>query len=137
MKLSFTRIMHDKNKKTSFEKREVPMQEREDGFGFLTDYLGAEGVGFWAVSKGYVHTHNAIRTQLVMLGGPFKVTTTNGDVRIFETGDLVLPEDPQGDGHTVEYLGEDSCTSVFVVLTREGMGKLLEMSNSIDQIASA
>lgn len=123
----FTRIKHNEDGKTSFESRKFVIQPK-DGFGFLAEYLGAKAVNFWGVSNGYDHTHNAIRAQLVVLGGLFKVTTTNGDTKIFDAGSLVFPEDIQGDGHRVEYLGEGECISVFVELTRDGIDKLLSMS---------
>lgn len=127
--VTFTRIKHDEDGKTCFEPRQFAIQGK-DGFGSLAEYLGAKAVNFWGVSKGYDHTHNAIRAQLVVLGGVFKVTTTNGDSRIFNAGTLVLPEDVKGDGHRVEYLGEGDCISVFIEMTREGMDALLSMSEA-------
>lgn len=127
--VSFTRIKHNEEGKTCFEHRQFVI-EGKGGFGSLAEYLGAKAVNFWGVNKGYDHTHNAIRAQLVALGGQFKVTTTNGDSQIFNAGSLVLPEDTEGDGHRVEYLGEVGCVSVFIELTREGMETLLSMSKA-------
>lgn len=127
--VTFTRIKHDEGGKTCLEPRQFVI-EGKDGFGSLAEYLEAKAVNFWGVSKGYDHTHNAIRAQLVALGGQFKVTTTNGDSQIFDAGSLVLPEDTEGDGHRVEYLGEGDCVSVFIELTREGMDTLLSMGKT-------
>ncbi len=125
--VTFTRIKPDEQGKTCFETRQCAIKDK-NGFGSLAEYLGAKAVNFWGVSPGYDHSHHAIRVQLVALGGAFKVTTTNGETRIFPAGSLVLPEDTHGDGHRVEYLGDSECISVFVELTPEGMAALLAMS---------
>jgi hypothetical protein len=125
----FTRIKYNEQGQTCFETRQFSIEDK-NGFGSLANYLDAKAINFWGVLPGYDHTHNAIRAQLVALGGKFRVTTTNGDSREFNTGSLVLPEDIQGDGHRVEFLGEEGCVSVFIELTREGMDTLLSMSKT-------
>jgi hypothetical protein len=59
--------------------------------------------------------HPAPRRQLVIvLGGEFEITTTDGDHRRFGPGDCLFADDVEGKGHTHQDVGEDRLATVAI-----------------------
>ncbi len=61
--------------------------------------------------------HPAPRRQLVvMLRGLCEATTSDGEIRLFVPGDVVLLEDTSGAGHRTRVPGDESWLALVVVL---------------------
>lgn len=64
--------------------------------------------------------HVAPRRQfMVNLRGTVEVETSDGEVRRFGPGDLVLIEDTTGAGHITREVGDQERVSMFVVLAEQ------------------
>ena len=103
--LHYVRIYSDSNGQSHFGEVEATFQ--------LVDYappappisvsedLGAEGVSFISSPSGWFGDwHPAPRRQFTfMLAGELEAEVSDGEVRIFKPGDIVLVEDTTGQGH--------------------------------------
>jgi hypothetical protein len=65
--------------------------------------------------------HPAPRRQLYFAtSGQLEVQVSDGEVRVFEAGDIGLVEDTQGQGHTTRALGTVAAAGAFVHLADQG-----------------
>ena len=76
----------------------------------------AEGATLLYMPKGsFEDWHPAPRRQFAfILKGTVEVTVTDGEVRRFEPGTIVLLEDTTGRGHTTRIVGDEDHVSVMV-----------------------
>lgn len=108
----YVRIYSDSNGQSHFGEEEVAFQ--------LVDYappappisvseaLGAEGVSFISSPSGWFGNWHPVprRQYIFMLDGELEVEVTNGEMRKFVPGDVMLVEDTKGKGHISRVVGE-------------------------------
>ena len=72
---------------------------------FVSEVQDAETVGFFSAPAGWDGTwHPAPKRQfMAVLKGEFEVTVSDGEVRVFMPGDLILLEDLTGKGHYTKF----------------------------------
>lgn len=81
----------------------------------------AQGATLLFMPKGsFEDWHPAPRRQFAfILKGTVEVTVSDGEVRQFEPGSIVLLEDTTGPGHTTRIIGDDDHVSVMVPVPEE------------------
>jgi len=86
-----------------------------------SESIPASGVVLASFRSGWFGDwHPTPRRQLYFsLSGRLEVGVSDGEVRIFEPGDIVLVEDIVAPGHTTRTLGDESAIGVFVHLADE------------------
>jgi hypothetical protein len=112
-----TRLFTGESGKSHFEDIEIQLQDGGK-IGFLSEIEKATGIIFRTNSKDYDYDwHNAPRRQyIIMQEGQVEVTASDGEVRVFNPGDVLLVEDTTGQGHKSRALGDVPRKSIFVTL---------------------
>jgi len=115
--MTITRLYTGESGKSHFEDVEIKLKN-SGKIGFLSQIEKATGIIFRTNSKDYNYDwHNAPRRQyIIMQEGQVEVTASDGEVRIFNPGDVLLVEDTTGKGHKSRALGNVSRKSIFVTL---------------------
>jgi hypothetical protein len=125
MKAKYTRLFVDEHGRSCFEDL---VTELQPGFcppgmsipGFSASFLPTEG-SFWiGVPSNWRDDapHTAPRRMLlVTTHGEYEVTTSNGMVRRFPVGSVVLVEDTSGMGHSFKLVGAEDVMIFGVGLT--------------------
>jgi hypothetical protein len=112
-----TRLFTGESGKSHFEDIEIQLHDGGK-IGFLSEIEKATGIIFRTNSKDYDYDwHNAPRRQyIIMQEGQVEVTASDGEVRVFNPGDVLLVEDTTGQGHKSRALGDVPRKSIFVTL---------------------
>ncbi len=115
--VKITRLYTGESGISHFEDIEVELEDNGK-IGFLSEIEEATGIIFRTNSKDYNYDwHNAPRRQyIIMQEGQVEVTASDGEVRIFYPGDVLLVEDTTGKGHKSRALGNKPRKSIFVTL---------------------
>jgi quercetin dioxygenase-like cupin family protein len=120
--IRYTAIVTDPDGGSRFEHRilEAPESDLVAGvppFG-VTDPQAADRILFFEFPAGWTSDfHPAPRRQFyVQLTGEVEISTTEGEVRRFRPGDVVLAEDTTGTGHTLVVAGPAPATAAIVQL---------------------
>jgi len=122
MQASWTRIYTDADGETHFDAGSTPMELRDFAPPAppleLSDASAAREVRYLGAPAGWDSDfHPAPRRQLVvMLRGLVEAATTDGEVRVFAPGDVVLLEDTEGTGHRTRIPGTEDWLAMVVVL---------------------
>ena len=109
---------------SAFDEVDIPFaEESTDAWGNrlrLSEPFASPAVRLFDVPAGaFQDWHNAPRRQLcVMLEGVWEVGTTDGQKRRWRAGEMFLPDDVEGRGHTSEVI-EGPVRIVFVPLPEE------------------
>ena len=121
--LKFTRIYSDDEGNSHFSDEKIEMvltsyaqPEPKVGLSITNE---ASSVTFLSAPPGYfADWHTAVRLQyLFHLSGISEITVSDGEVRRFESGDIILVEDTSGQGHTARVVGEEDVVLVAVPVT--------------------
>ncbi len=111
--LRYTRIVTDEEGQSHFSHAEIPMTlasyaQPEPKLGLSATYE-ASSVTFFSAPSGYFGDwHTAIRKQFLFhLSGISEITVSDGEVRRFAPGDILLVEDTTGQGHTARVVSEE------------------------------
>lgn len=117
MKMKMTRIFSDINGESHFEDIEIPLTDQGD-IGFLSDDINVKKLQFRKVSAEYDYDfHHAPQKQyIVLLDGGVEIQTSLGEIRQFQTGEILLVEDISGKGHKTKNLEKKERTSIFIHL---------------------
>lgn len=112
-----TRIYSDENGDSYFEDIFIPMNNAGD-IGALSESQPVKGIVFREVEPGYDYDfHNAPQKQyIILLDGGIEIETSQGDIRRFGAGEILLVEDTKGKGHRTRNLNSEKRRSVFVTL---------------------
>jgi quercetin dioxygenase-like cupin family protein len=105
--MKITRLYTGSDQKSYFE--EVELQFGGDQKILTTDPRPAKMVVFRSVAPGTVlERHTAPRRQfLVTLSGSWEIEASNGAIRRFKTGDVMLADDTSGEGHVSRVIGDE------------------------------
>jgi quercetin dioxygenase-like cupin family protein len=112
--VKYTRIVVDAAGDSHFAEAEVPMvlasyAQPEPKVGLSPTYE-ASSVTFFSAPPGYFGDwHTAVRKQFLFhLSGSAEIVVSDGESRIFRTGDILLVEDTTGKGHTARIVGDEA-----------------------------
>jgi quercetin dioxygenase-like cupin family protein len=105
--MKITRLYTGSDQKSYFE--EVELQFGGDQKILTTDPRPAKMVVFRSVAPGTVlERHTAPRRQfLVTLSGSWEIEASNGAIRRFKSGDVMLADDTSGEGHLSRVIGDE------------------------------
>ena len=115
--MKITRIYADETGASQFGELDIPL-EGSGEIGRLSKLQSASGIIFRETPGSYDYAwHTAPRRQyLIILEGEVDITVTDGEVRRFGDGDVVLLEDVTGSGHYSKAVNHKPRTSIFVPL---------------------
>ena len=82
--------------------------------------VAARGVFFEIPAEWFGDWHPApCRQYYVQTTGALEVQVSDGEIRVFHPGDVVLVEDVRGKGHTTRVVSNDGVRGVYVQLPDE------------------
>ena len=112
-----TRVYSDNNGDTRFEDIGIPLKDAGE-IGKLSEGLPVKSIIFREVEATYDYDfHNAPQKQyLILIDGGIEIETTLGEIRQFQTGNVLLLEDTQGKGHRTRNLETRVRKSVFITV---------------------
>lgn len=115
--MKITRIFSDEKGESHFEDLEIPLIDQGE-IGFLSENFEVKKLQFRKVSADYDYDfHHAPQRQfIVLLDGGVEIQTSLGELRKFQTGEILLVEDTTGKGHKTKNLEKKERTSLFIHL---------------------
>ncbi len=115
--MKITRIFSDEKGESHFEDLEIPLIN-QGGIGYLSENFEVKKLQFRKVSADYNYDfHHAPQKQfIVLLNGGVEIETSLGELRRFQTGEILLVEDTVGKGHKTRNLEKKERTSLFIHL---------------------
>ncbi|WP_414830568.1 hypothetical protein [Alteromonas sp. H39] len=118
--MKIPRIYHDKHGKSHFGYADVPLADGGP-IGLLSEKFAADKIIFRETPADYdFKWHTAPARQLMfIIKGRAEFTVSGGERRIFGTGDVVLLEDTEGEGHCSKALDNEIRHSIFVTLAAD------------------
>lgn len=115
--MKITRIFSDEKGESHFEDLEIPLIDQGE-IGYLSENFEVKKLQFRKVSADYNYDfHHAPQKQfIVLLNGGVEIETSLGELRRFQTGEILLVEDTVGKGHKTRNLEKKERTSLFIHL---------------------
>ena len=115
--MKVTRVYSDKNGNSQFEDIDIELFDNGE-IGQLSKNIDVKSLHFRKVSPDYDYDfHHAPQKQyIVLLDGGVEITTSLGETRQFQTGEILLMEDTTGKGHNTKNLERRERTSIFIHL---------------------
>lgn len=115
--MKITRIFSDEEGESHFEDLEIPLIDQGE-IGYLSENFEVKRLQFRKVSADYDYDfHHAPQKQfIVLLDGGVEIETSLGELRRFQTGEILLVEDTVGKGHKTRNLEKKERTSLFIHL---------------------
>ncbi len=115
--MKVTRIFTDNKGNSRFEDIEIKLYN-SGNIGFLSEKIKATGMIIRETPEDYDYDwHNAPQRQyIVMLDGEVEIEISDGTKRIFRTGDIILVEDTEGQGHKSKAVKGKPRKSLFITL---------------------
>lgn len=115
--MKITRVYSDAEGESRFEDIEVELFDNGE-IGRLSENIDVKTLQFRKVSPDYDYDfHHAPQKQfIVLLDGGVEITTSLGETRQFQTGEILLMEDTTGKGHRTKNLEKRERTSIFIHL---------------------
>lgn len=112
-----TRLYTGPDGASHFEEIDIPLQSAGD-IGSLSELVPVTGIIFRETDGDYDYSwHNAPCRQFVlMLEGSVEIEVSDGNKRVFHSGDILLAEDTTGRGHISRAINQQPRKSVFVTL---------------------
>lgn len=115
--MKITRLYTSDDGESHFEDIEIELED-SGNIGRLSERLAATGIIFRENDPDYYYDwHNAPRRQyIIMLEGIVEVEASDGEIRRFRPGDILLVEDTAGKGHISRTIGNKPRKSIFITL---------------------
>lgn len=115
--MKITRIFSDEKGGSHFEDIEIPLTDQGE-IGFLSEDVEVKKLQLRKVSADYDYDfhHAPQRQYIVLLDGGVEIETSLGEIRQFQTGEILLVEDITGKGHKTKNLEKRERTSLFIHL---------------------
>src|SRR5688500_6106762 len=112
-----TRIHSDENGDSRFEDIFILMNDAGD-IGALSESQPVKSIIFRELESTYDYDfHNAPQKQyIILLDGGIEIETSLGEIRRFDTGEILFVEDTTGKGHRTRNLKPEKRRSVFITL---------------------
>lgn len=113
--MKITRVYSDQRGDSHFSELEIRLTDSGD-IGSLSEKYAVKELQFRKVSAGYNYDfHCAPQKQyIVLLDGGVEIETSLGEVKQFQTGEILLVEDTLGKGHKTKNLEQRERTSLFI-----------------------
>jgi len=115
--MRYTRLYSDDNGDSRFEDVEISLSNNGI-IGNLSEVYPVKSLQFRENAPNYdwdFHTAPA-RQFIVLLDGEIEVTTSLGEARVFQGGDILLVEDISGKGHKTRNIKQQLRKSIFIKL---------------------
>ncbi|HLF79769.1 MAG TPA: hypothetical protein VJB57_19985 [Dehalococcoidia bacterium] len=114
---SYVRIYTGADGLSHFEDMEVPLTEG-GAASMLSKVMAVSGLNFRRNTASYnLDFHPAPRRQFVVnLTGTVEIEASDGEVRRFGPGSVMLAEDTTGKGHISRAIGDEERLSLFIHL---------------------
>ncbi len=115
--IKITRVYTDSNGDSRFEDIEITLFDGGE-IGHLSENVEVKSLQFRTVSPDYDYDfhHAPQRQYIVLLDGGVEIETSLGEIRQFQTGEILLVEDTTGKGHRTKNLEKRERTSLFIHL---------------------
>ena len=115
--MKVTRVYSDKNGDSQFEDVDIELFDNGE-IGQISENIDVKSLQFRKVSTDYDYDfhHAPQRQYIVLLDGGVEITTSLGETRQFQTGEILLMEDTTGKGHKTKNLERRERTSIFIHL---------------------
>ena len=115
--MKVTRVYSDKNGNSQVEDIDIELFDNGE-IGQLSKNIDVKSLQFRKVSPDYDYDfHHAPQKQyIVLLDDGVEITTSLGETRQFQTGEILLMEDTTGKGHKTRNLERRERTSIFIHL---------------------
>ena len=115
--MKVTRVYSDENGDSQFEDVDIELFDNRE-IGRISKNIDVKSMQFRKVSPDYDYDfHHAPQRQfIVLLDGGVEITTSLGETRQFQTGEILLMEDTTGKGHKTKNLERRERTSIFIHL---------------------
>lgn len=115
--MKVTRIYSDEQGDSHFEEIEIPLTNQGD-IGFLSENIKVTALQFRKVSPNYNYDFHCApqRQYIVLLDGGVEIESSLGEVRKFQTSEILLVEDVSGKGHRTKNIEPKERTSLFIHL---------------------
>lgn len=118
----FVRVFTGTDGQSHIEDRDFEMQEfvdTEGAHGLSTATINTPGVVFREYEPGYfLDFHTAPRRQYsITLTGEIEVGTTDGTIRHYGPGTVLMAEDLTGTGHSTRVVGTEPRFAIIVPLS--------------------
>lgn len=116
--MNYVRIYTGDDGLSHFEDVEVDLSEAGSAGQRLSQAMAAGSLIFRANTGSYdLDWHPAPRRQFVVnLTGEVQITASDGEVRVFGPGSIMLADDTTGKGHQSKATSDAERLSLFVVL---------------------
>lgn len=116
-KMTITRIYTGADRHSHFESMEIELKPGGE-IGWLSAPLPVAGLIFRENDADYEYDwHCAPRRQfIVMLDGEIEIEVSDGTIRQFRSGQVLLVEDTAGRGHRTRNIGGTARHSLFLPL---------------------
>eukprot|EP01119_Soliformovum_irregulare_P019663 TRINITY_DN627_c0_g1_i2.p1 TRINITY_DN627_c0_g1~~TRINITY_DN627_c0_g1_i2.p1 ORF type:complete len:147 (+),score=24.26 TRINITY_DN627_c0_g1_i2:798-1238(+) len=113
--MEVTRVYADPQGESHFSTFSIPLNE-SGAIGSLSESFPASSITFRSTPGDYhFDFHNAPRRQFIInLNSAVKVTTSDGESRIIESGQVLFVEDTFGKGHISQSVNGEKRNSVFI-----------------------
>ena len=110
-----TKILSDLEGKSFFEDFRIELND-EGEIGILSRPKKVQSIIFRITSGDYNYDwHNAPQKQyIIILEGEVEIEVGTGEKRIFSSGDILLVEDTEGQGHRSRAVNRKIRKSIFV-----------------------
>mgnify|MGYP000847376016 CR=1 FL=1 len=115
--MNITRIYTGADGQSHFEDIKIEL-ESAGAIGYLSEKIADSGVIFRYTDEEYDYQwHNApCRQYVVMLDGAVEIEIGDGTRRVFCSGDILLAEDVDGQGHISRAVNGQPRRSLFITL---------------------
>lgn len=114
---SYVRLYTGDDGLSHFEDVEVELSQGTEA-SMLSETLAVSGLNFRRNTLSYnLDYHPAPRRQFIVnLTGSAEITASDGEVRTFGPGSIMLAEDTTGKGHLSKAIGSEERLSLFIHL---------------------
>ncbi len=115
--MKYTHLYAGADGESHFKDVEVPLSRGKSG-QYLSELIKATGVIFRITGVDYDYDwHNPSRRQFVVnLEGAVEIVASDGTIRRFGPGDIMLAEDTTGKGHISRAVNNQPRKSLFITL---------------------
>ena len=113
-----TRIYTDVSGESHFEDIWIPLTDK-GLIGYLSGQVPVKDMIFRKVEEQYDYNfHNApTRQYIALLDGGIEIETSDGEIRTFSAGEVLLVEDTTGKGHRSRNIQRAIRSSLFILLS--------------------
>ena len=115
--MTVTRIYTGEDQKSHFEDIKISLKDNGQ-IGYLSKHYTATSVIFRETGGDYnFDWHNAPQRQyVIVLEGAVEITVGGGITRVFNSGDIFLAEDTDGQGHISRAINNEPRKSIFITI---------------------